>query len=79
MELNIAGVQATIQRHYWEAAFEPPPCLPYDRFSATVHFDDVVVRIAAPSIVLVDGTVVRSPYNSEEAMELLVRSLVLRE
>ena len=79
IELNIAGVQATLQRHYWEAAFEPPSCLPHDRFSATVYFDDVVVRINAPSIVLVDGTVVHSPYASEKAMELLVRSLRLRE
>ncbi|MCH7511809.1 MAG: hypothetical protein IIB19_05545 [Chloroflexi bacterium] len=77
IELKIAGVQATIQRHYWEAAFEPPPCLPHDRFSATVHFDDVVVRIDAPSTVGVG--VFNSPYNSEEAMELLVRSLRLRE
>ena len=79
IELNIAGVQATLQRHYWEAAFEPPSCLPHDRFSATVYFDDVVVRINAPSIVLVDGTVVHSPYASEKAMELLIRSLRLRE
>ena len=78
IELNIDGIQATLQRHYWEAAFEPPPCLPYDRFSATVHFDDVVVRIDAPTTVG-RGTAFRSPYNSEEGLELLVRSLVLRE
>lgn len=78
IELNIDGIQATLQRHYWEAAFEPPPCLPYDRFSATVHFDDVVVRIDAPTTVG-RGTAFRSPYNSEEGLELLVRSLRLRE
>ena len=77
IELNIAGVPATIRSYYWEAAFDPPPCLPHDRFSATVHLDDVVVEIEAPSTVGVG--VFYSPYGSEEAMELLVRSLVLRE
>ncbi|MCH8025609.1 MAG: hypothetical protein IH866_02330 [Chloroflexi bacterium] len=79
VDLDMPDGQATIRRHHHGRAQNPDDsCNPPDRFSAAVHFDGVVVAIDAPSTGGGRETF-RSPYNSEEAMELLVRSLVLRE
>ncbi len=79
VELNLPGRRATLLRHHHNLAYNPgAPCPPPDRFSAAVYFDDVVVRIEAPRLVS-GGEYFDSPYNSEAAMELLARSLALRE
>ena len=79
VELDLPGPRTTLRRHYHNLAQNPgDPCRQPDRFSAAVYFDDVVVAIDAPSTNS-GGQTFRSPYDSEAAMELLIRSLVLRE
>ncbi len=77
--LDLPGLQATLRRHYHNLPYDPgASCPPHDRFSASVYIEDVLVRIEAPRVVS-GGEYFDSPYNSEAAMELLVRSLELRE
>lgn len=79
VDLDLPGIRATLRRHYHNLPYGPgAPCPPPDRFSAAVYIEDVLVRIDAPSTGNGRETF-RSPYDSEAAMELLVRSLVLRE
>ena len=79
VELDLPGIQATLRRHYQDDTYDPEaPCPPHDKFTAAVHFDGIVVRVEAPEIGGGTG-IVRSPYDSEAAIELLVRSLVLRK
>ncbi|MCH8008422.1 MAG: hypothetical protein IIC91_06110 [Chloroflexi bacterium] len=79
VELDLPGPRTTLRKHYHDLAQNPgEPCRPPDRISAAVYFDDVVVAIDAPATVSGRETF-RSPYDSEAAMELLIRSLELRE
>ena len=78
-EVDVGGHQVTMKIHHWgRAQDQDGACLPPDRYSAVVHFDDVVVDIDAPAINSGRETFY-SPYGSEEGIELLIRSLELRE
>lgn len=76
VELDLAGSYATIRRHREQSP--DGTCNPADGFSGVVFFDDVVIDITA--VTTNSGRqVFRSPYKTEEAIELLIRSLELRE
>ena len=77
-DVELAGARALVIRKYHELTRSDSECPPHDRFAAEVHFEDTIVEIDAPSTIGGRETF-RSPYDSEEAMELLVRSLEQRE
>ena len=76
--MELAGATALVTRKYHDLRQSDSECPPPDRFSAEVHFQDVVVEIDAPATGNGRETFF-SPYDTEAAMELLVRSLELRE
>jgi hypothetical protein len=53
-------------------------CLPADKYSAVVRFDDAFVEVDAPTTNTGSGGV-RSAYDSEEGIDLLIRSLKRRD
>ena len=76
IDLDIIGFVATIERHHTRD--RSGACVSPESFSGVVRFDNVVVDIDA--VTTNSGREsFGSPYDSEEAMELLVRSLELRE
>ena len=78
-DLGLADRQATIYSDNDDERADAPgaACPPPDRFTATVFIDDTVVEIRAPT--LGGPRVLRSPYDSELGMELLIRSLTPRQ
>ena len=76
VELDLAGSYATIRMHRGQSP--DGTCNPPDSFSAVVFFDDVVVAID-PTVTQSGRETFFSPYDSPEGMELLIRSLELRE
>ena len=80
-ELDLPDRRAVIYSGYEDRIFVQPDargdCPPRDKFVAHVYVGDAFVKIDAPG--LQSTEYFESDYDSEEAMELLVRSLVLRE
>ena len=78
-DLALSGRQATIYSGYDELRIASgASCPPPDKFTAVVFIDNTVVEIRAPTVVTGSQTF-QSPYNSQAAMELLIRSLFARE
>ena len=78
VEVEVEGARGFVIRKYHERTPSGSECPPHDRFAGEVHFENMIVEIDAPSTGTRRGTI-RSPYDSEEAMELLIRGLELRE
>lgn len=78
--LGLADRQATIYIDNDDERATAPEaaCPPPNRFTAVVLMSDAVIEISAPDIYS-GSTYTESPYNSETAMELLVRSLIARD
>lgn len=78
VQLDFDDLDATMEIGHWgQSQAANDECLPPDRHSAVVHFDDVVVDIDAPATSGLEAFY--SPYDTPEGIELLVRSLELRE
>ena len=78
-DLALADRQATIYSDNDDELADPPSeaCPPPNRVTAIVLMSDAVIEIRAPDVYS-GSEYTESPYNSETAMELLIRSLTPR-
>lgn len=79
VDFEVNGHDARLKiHHHSNRQAEDGSCLPPDRYSAVIHFDEVVVALDAPATG--NGRErFYSSYDSEEGIKLLARSLRLRE
>lgn len=84
-ELALANGRATLLSGFTSAvarvpADQPGPCpaRPYDTFLAHVYLDQTVVMVSAPGVSGPGGTA-KSPYDTRDGIETLVRALRPRQ